>query len=243
MKKCTKCGNKKDVTEFCKRRSTKDGLDFWCKKCRFKINKANREKKFQEYPIAPNIKSLKGEEWKDVVGYEGIYQVSNLGRIKKLSRIHKDIIGRRQRENEKLKEFWENSDGYSVVQLSKENKGDTFRVHRLVAIAFIPNPLNLPQVNHKKEFEKDNNKVDNLEWCTGKYNCNYGTHIERVVEKISKKVYQYDLQYNFIKEWKSASECGRNGFINSNICACCNNNGINKTHKGYIWSYTKLTNE
>lgn len=105
------------------------------------------------------------EIWKNIDNYE-YYQVSNLGRIKMLSYITSD--GRKLKE--KNRKTFINNKGYLIVNI----KGKHFLVHRLVAQAFIPNPNNLPQINHKDE-NKLNNKVDNLEWCTAKYNSNYGT--------------------------------------------------------------------
>ena len=114
------------------------------------------------------------EIWKDIKDYEGYYQVSNLGRIKSLSRIQ--INGRNNRtfiRKEKLLVLKPNVYGYFRISLCKNSKIKTFQVHRLVAEAFIPNPNNLPCVNHKDE-NKGNNRVDNLEWCTHRYNNNYG---------------------------------------------------------------------
>ena len=162
------------------------------------------------------------EIWKDVKGYEGLYKVSNYGRVKSLFRykkILKPII---------------QTNGYFWVYLCKPLK--KFFIHRLVAEAFIPNPDNLPQVNHKDE-DKTNNHVDNLEWCTNKYNSNYGSRNERVRKSLSKKVYQYTLDGEFVKEWESINECARNGFNQGNISSCCR--GERKTHKGYKWSYEK----
>lgn len=166
---------------------------------------------------------MKKEYWKPVVGYEGHYQVSNFGRVKSI-KFGKEIIL-------KQKQYM---DGYYYVGLSKNGIVKSYYVHRLVAEAFLPNPDNLPCVNHKDEC-KTNNIASNLEWCDNKYNNSYGTRNERVAEKLSKTVLQYDLEGNFIKEWKSVTECGRNGFIQSDICKCCN--GKLKTHKGFIWKY------
>ena len=114
------------------------------------------------------------EIWKDIEGYEGLYQVSNKGRIKSLNRI--DSRGRKV--NEKILSSKPNNKGYLRVHLYKNGKRKPFSVHRLVAIAFIPNPNNLLEVNHKDE-NKENNTVDNLEWCNRKYNTNYGSRNER----------------------------------------------------------------
>lgn len=116
------------------------------------------------------------EEWRDIKDYEGLYQVSNMGRIKSLNY--------RRTGREKIMKLNHDKDGYIVVGLFKNKKLKQYKVHRLVAEAFIPNPDNLPQVNHKiDDFEhRSDNRVENLEWCTGKYNSNYGSHNERLSE-------------------------------------------------------------
>lgn len=167
---------------------------------------------------------MKKEYWKPVVGYEGHYQVSNFGRVKSI-KFGKEII---------LKQHINIKGGYYYVCLLKNGKHKNYYVHRLVAQAFIPNPDNLPEVNHKDEC-KTNNVVSNLEWCDRKYNHNYGTINERISQSQSKTVLQYDLNGNLIKEWKSINECGRNGFNQGDICKCCN--GKRKTAKGFIWVY------
>ena len=101
------------------------------------------------------------EIWKNIEGYEGKYQVSNLGRVK-------SMIGQ-----EKVLHPKKHRNGHLQIGLHKDKKRKTMYIHRLVAQAFIPNPDNLPCVNHKDE-NPNNNNVDNLEWCTQKYNCNYG---------------------------------------------------------------------
>lgn len=160
------------------------------------------------------------EIWKDIPGYEGLYQISNLGNIKSFCR--KNTIIRKA-----------TNDGYGYLQLclTKNKKIKEHKVHRLVAEAFIPNPENLPQINHKDE-NKHNNCVDNLEWCSAEYNINYGTRNE----KISKKIKQYDKKGNFIKLWNSIIDIERIMNIpHSNIISCCKNK--RKTAGNYIWEY------
>ena len=179
------------------------------------------------------------ELWKDVKDYEGLYQVSTFGRVRSLDKyIDAEIrnVDKVLKRGKILKPVC-GKDGYLRVHLFKEGKRTNFLVHRLVAKTFIPNPDNLPLVNHKDE-DKTNNYPYNLEWCTVKYNINYGTHTKRSAEKHSKTVYQYDLEGNLIKEWDSTREAGRNGFSSSHISSCCL--GKAKTHKGYIWSYIEL---
>ena len=122
--------------------------------------------------------------------------------------------------NKELKPYIRN-DGYVIISLSKGGKKYKCYLHRLVAETFIPNPDNLPQVNHKDE-NKSNNCVSNLEWITPKDNCNYGTRNERQGLGHSKPIEQYDLEGNFIKEWNSAAQVERDlGFNHSNISKCC----------------------
>ena len=135
---------------------------------------------------------------------------------------------------EKILKGFDN-DGYRRVRLNKTGIENDYSIHRLAAIAFIPNPNNYPEVNHKDE-NPSNNKIDNLEWCTAKYNVNYGTRNKRVSELLSKIVYQYSLEGKFIKRWNSVSECTKNGFVH--VSQCCL--GTRKTDKGFKWSHTFL---
>ena len=126
-------------------------------------------------------------------------------------------------------------DGYVIISLSKGGKKYKCYLHRLVAETFIPNPDNLPQVNHKDE-DKTNNCVSNLEWITPKDNCNYGTRNERQGLGHSKPIEQYDLEGKFIKEWDSAAQVERDlGFNHQNISKCCL--GQQKTAYNYKWRY------
>lgn len=179
---------------------------------------------------------MKKEYWKPVVGYEGLYEVSNLGKVKSLDKY--DSIGRFIKG--KILKVSDNGVGYMFICLSKGNKRQCKYVHRMVAEAFLPNPNNLPQVNHKDE-NKLNNCVENLEWCTNEYNINYGSRNSIASEKMTngknaKTVLQYDLDGNFIKEWVSSKEVERKLGYNSR---CLNNHCIGraKTAYGFIWKY------
>lgn len=180
------------------------------------------------------------EIWKDIEGYEGLYQVSNLGRVKSLERWRKGNT-KPVLIKEKIKIPRDNGRGYFITFLYKNNKQRNEYIHRLVAMAFIPNPDNLPQVNHKDE-NKANNCVDNLEWCTCKYNNGYGTKRERLTltnrnnKKTSTPILQFDLDGNFIKEWPSMREVSRSGVARcENVYRACA--GIYKQANGFIWRY------
>ena len=171
-------------------------------------------------------KEYLNEIWKPIKGYEGLYEVSNLGRVKSL------VNNKGQYREKILKHNIRN--GYPSVTLCKNKKLKSFAIHRLVAEAFLPNPDNLPCVNHKDE-NRLNNFVDNLEWCTYSYNVNYGTGLKRRSITQSKPVLQYDKNGNFIKEWQSTMECGRNGYCQVHVSECCR--GKRKYHKDCIWRY------
>lgn len=181
------------------------------------------------------------EVWKDIQGFEGIYQVSNLGRVRNIlyfngGRDKKEPRCKREIRILKLKI---RRDGYYEVHLSSGKKDYYPVVHRLVAAAFIPNPENLPVVNHKDE-NKTNNCVDNLEWCTAKYNREYGTGLLRSHEGHKKPILQLDKKTGeIIKHWDSATDAAMviKGDKNYNkpISACAR--GERSSAYGYRWSY------
>lgn len=171
------------------------------------------------------------EVWKDIVGYEGLYQVSNKGRVKRVATENMVGTGNYAREEHLLYQCCYN--GYTSVALWKNNKSQRFKVHRLVALAFIPNPENLPFINHKDET-RNNNCVENLEWCTHIYNVNYGTAQERLTAKKSIPVVQKTLDGQVVKTYPSARQAEREtGISNGNISNCTN--GRYKATCGYIW--------
>ena len=152
---------------------------------------------------------------KDIKGYEGLYGVTPEGEVYSY-------------KSKKFLKLFYNGRGYLKVGLCKNGKVKNFYVHRLVTDAYLPNPNNLPQVNHKDE-NKANNCLQNLELCDAKYNNNYGTHIE----KIKKPILQYDLEGNLVREWPSATDVGKE--VKSNICNCLKGN--QKTAYGFKWVY------
>ena len=174
------------------------------------------------------------EIWKDYKDYEGLYQASNLGRVRSLDTYRKDRNGSVKFYKGRILKPVTVGNGYLKVNLYKNNKQKPYYIHRLVAEVFIPNPENLPEVNHKDE-NKLNNNAENLEWCDREYNCNFGTRNERDALTKSKTVLQYTMEGEFVKEWKSIRECGRNGYDQGHVAACCQ--GKQKYHKGFIWKY------
>lgn len=176
------------------------------------------------------------EVWKDILGYEGLYQVSSLGRVRSLDRIVKcgRGSGKRVIHGQLIKPMIDRG-GYQCVNLYLNQHLKVMKVHRLVASVFIPNPNNLPQVNHKNEIKTDN-KVSNLEWCDVSYNINYGKRNEKVAIHFSKEVLQFQLDGVYVASFPSAASIHRGlGFDASKICDCCNRK--RKTAYGYIWRY------
>lgn len=180
--------------------------------------------------------NLEKEIWKDIKGFEGLYQASNLGRIKSLERI--DALGRRVKE--RILKPSISHRGYFIVVLCKNSKLKAYRVHRLVWSAFngqIPENM---QVNHINEVKADN-RLSNLNLMTAKENINYGTGIERshnkqINGKCSKPVLQFTLEDILIKEYPSLIQAYREtGFAFQHICSCCK--GKLKQAYGYKWKY------
>ena len=157
------------------------------------------------------------EIWKDIKAYEGLYQVSNLGRVKSLS---KQIIrknGRKQTFKEKILNQGLSKNGYLSVSLFKKGHGKTYTIHRLVAEAFIKNKNNYKCINHKNENKLDNN-VDNLEWCSYKYNNQYNDKMKH--RRIN--VLQFTKENNFIKKWNGITNIEKELGINrNNITSVC----------------------
>lgn len=166
-------------------------------------------------------------EWRDIEGWNGLYQVSNDGRVKRLK-------GHRCKEEHEIK-LRTNNRGYVMAALWDGGKVKNATVHRLVADAFIPNPHNLPCINHKDE-NKANNNVDNLEWCTYSYNNAYGEKAPIKQAAITKRkiVEQYTLAGEFVAEYISTREAKRQTGIRHISEAC---NGTMKTAGGYKWKY------
>ena len=169
------------------------------------------------------------ENWKAIAGYDGRYEVSDLGRVKSLNYNHTGT--------EKILKPQKNKYGYLLVGLCKDGKKKTLTVHRLVADAFVPNPNTLDTVNHKDEV-KTNNVASNLEWMSIKDNINYGTRNKRVAESLSKQVQMFDkFTGELLATFPSTHEAKRvTGIAQQSISRCCN--GKRKSSGGYIWRYS-----
>lgn len=181
--------------------------------------------------------------WKDIPNYESKYQVSNTGKVRSLN--YRGNTGKTKVLKQDTKD-----NGYKIIDLYKNGKRKDYLVHRLVALAFIPNTLNLPQVNHIDE-DKTNNAVWNLEWCTPEYNLNYGTHNEKMSVTIresqirkgknnpnAKPILMFTLNGVFIKRFECCIDA--NEYLGKpkhygNIRKCAR--GEIKTAYGYIWKY------
>ena len=162
------------------------------------------------------------EEWRDIIGYNGKYQVSNLGNVRSVDRILKKQLDRY---------------GYFFVHLSLNNRSKCKKVHRLVAESFIPEYSELLQVNHKNEIKTDN-RVENLEMCDNRYNCNYGSR----KTALAKTVIQKTLNGEFVREWESTNQIERKlGFKHNIISSCCI--GHQKDyHTGKVYSVHSVYN-
>lgn len=188
---------------------------------------------------------LRTERWKDVEGYEGLYQVSNFGRVRSLDHYITIRNGGKALHNGKILKDAKGGSGYRKVTLCKDGILKSVNLHSLVAKSFINNPDNLPEINHINECKWDN-AVWNLEWCTVKYNRSYGSRNIRAKktkqQKYGKGVCQYTLDGQFVAEYPCLMEAERQtGISRPNITACCKGvdyQGFNiKQAGGYIWKY------
>lgn len=177
------------------------------------------------------------EQWKPIVGYEGYYEVSNFGNIRSCERQVNHGLGNGVRKlRAKIVNPWNDSHGYQAVSLSKFGKVKKYKVHRLVAEAFIPNPDNKPTINHINEI-RDDNQVTNLEWATYQENNNHGGHNQRVSMTLSKAVVQLDQSGKVLANFDSIHEASSvTGVHAANIKSC-----LHHTNRvlagGYRWRY------
>lgn len=181
----------------------------------------------------PIFNNMNDEIWANIPGYEGYYMVSNLGRVKSLARKTNNQYCKTDRI---LVPGWiRKKNSYKFVCLTKNGTCKKALVHRLVAEAFIPNPDNLPQVNHK-DCNPENNRADNLEWCSSKYNVNYGDRNKKCSKSLSVPVKQYTLKGEFVASYPSATIASKKtGVWLQNICKC--RAGNLPSAGGYKWTY------
>lgn len=187
------------------------------------------------------IQKVYTEEWRPVVGYEGLYEVSNLGRVKSLDRVVNAKNGSTAVKRGKILKGGFTK-GYVLYLFNTGGKRKYITGHRLVAEAFIPNPEGLPLINHKDE-DKTNNAVWNLEWCDARYNTVYGAGLKRMIEAriknggktAPKPVVAEDKEGNKYY-FKSATEAGKKGFSKQSLITLCVRGKI-KSSGGYKWSY------
>lgn len=178
------------------------------------------------------------ENWRTIEGTNGNYSVSDLGNVRRNEHYTEVTPGNFNHYKERLLKPITESSGYLVVKLQIGNKSVPKKIHRLVAETFIPNPNDLPCVNHKDE-NRTNNCLNNLEWCTYKENANYGTRNERLRMISGIRVAQYTLDGALIKIWNSISEAA-NHFgckSTSSIRRVCKKEKGRKSYKGFVWRY------
>jgi hypothetical protein len=182
------------------------------------------------------------EVWKDVVGYEGLYQVSNIGRIKSVKRYANSKSNKLRSVPEKIIKSKINKHGYECVQLHDDGARKHITVHRVVALAFITNSCGKPQINHIDGI-KTNNSVTNMEWCTNSENMIHAHKLGLVQMPLGEKHYmskaitQYNKDGEYIKNYKCMSDAQRElGIDTSCITRCCK--GKYQTAGGFIWRYS-----
>lgn len=193
-----------------------------------------------------SLEDYPGEIWTPIKGYEDRYMVSNIGRVKTKEFTY-TLYNKRQVKQSHILKTILRKDGYCKISLGGYKKQKTLNLHRIVAMAFIPNPLNLPCINHKDE-NPTNNTVENLEWCTYKYNNNYGTFKEKHsiafknYPKFSKPVIQMSLNGDDIQEYPSIAEAARQlGGNYVNISEYLNEPNKRNHAYGYKWRFKEIT--
>ena len=190
------------------------------------------------------------EIWKDIKGYEGLYQISNLGNVKKIKN-KKYNINKKEVEEKEINKYISirtHKLGYKYVKLTDKNgiRKNLF-LHRLIAQAFIPNPNNYSCINHINGIKNDN-RIENLEWCSQKQNVRYAwdnglcENVRKVCaingKRKSKKIIQKNKNGEVIKVWNSTMDIERElGILHNNITFCCKH--YNRTAGGFIWEYYK----
>lgn len=190
------------------------------------------------------------EVWKSIKGFEGLYEVSNMCRVKSLTRMVRGSYGSQRPIEEKILRQYVRTDGYYTLMLSKESKNKRFVTHRLIAEAFIENSDGFPFVNHINGIKTDN-RIENLEWCTGSGNMRHAYDIGLINRELLKEngmkaslkrrkiVEQYSLEGKLIAVFESHKTAGnKTNIFPSSISQCCS--GKNKTAGGFVWKHTDI---
>ena len=195
-----------------------------------------------------SLEDFEGEVWKDIPNYEGLYQVSNMGRVKSLDRY---VVSKRPQDSIERKRFYPSTilkaffyGNYLMCHIGINRKMKAVKYHRLVCSVFHPNPKGLPEVNHLNEIKTDN-RAENLEWCSRVHNARWGTSIKRssIARKnnadLSLVVYQFTLDGKFVEKYPSATEAERKtGIKMTNILSVCHNKRASSAG-GFLWSFTQ----
>lgn len=184
-----------------------------------------------------SLDDFEGEIWNDINGFNGMYMVSNLGRVRSLFRKKSNY---NQFVTPKIMRASDNGNGYLFVNLTVNNKSKRFYIHRLVASSFIQNPNNYPHINHKDE-NKHNNCIDNLEWCTPAYNNLYGTAKERGRKTRRdngncREIDMYDIRGNLIKHYVCAYDMRMDGISRRSAYNVCN--GRTRSYKNFVFRFS-----
>ena len=182
-----------------------------------------------------SVESLPNEEWRDIIGWEGLYQVSNLGRVKSLPRLHKYVHGEYLSKERILSpRVCGSQREYLSVALYRGKGAVQRKIHRLVAMAFISNPKGYKEVNHIDE-NKRNNMASNLEWCSRSYNVNYGRRIEKQSAHLQKAVLAFTRRGQFVARFKSIKDAAVwAGVDGSNVSRAIKRDSVSG---GYKWRF------
>ena len=182
-----------------------------------------------------DLTPLLNEEFRDIKGYEELYQVSNYGRIKAKEKKNGWCLN-----CERIMKTHLDKDNYYRITLCKKGKNKVCGIHRLVAQAFLPNLDKLPEVNHI-DTNKINNKVNNLEWCSQDYNLHYADRNEKISKALSIPIIQFTKDNIKIKEFESINQAARELKLSSaHISECCRNLKYHKTYGGFIWKNKEM---
>lgn len=223
-----------------------DNISFEKLGIKYNIDRKKLRNMVRNYEHLIEVKSLEGEVWKPVIGFEDFYLVSNKSRVKSVDRFVEYTNGKAVNHKGKLIKPNKKKNKYVNIMLCKEGVEFTKRVHRLVAEAFIPNPHNYPVINHL-DLNPSNNNVENLEWCTHKMNTHHAMKLGAIPilygadTSQAKTVYQYDLNWNLVNIWGTIKEAVNN--VNgkkSSPSHLCNFIKQQKPYRGFYFTHEPI---